>query len=355
MTWSVAAQGLGFAAGNTSLVSGTHIATGATSPVAYPAHGFIAPYSGTLSKVTFMFGTNAASTVTVSLYADDGTGKPSSSGCIPGSESAQQAIVPIYGINTFTFPAGVTLVAGTKYHCVVKSYTTGENPSPMHIQGFMDQVVGSHSIWTTCLSATTADTWGSLNYNRVGGLYTMASGEQFGAIMHYLYINMNSAGNWVVGSSFETPDVWFTAEGVSISCFKAANPTGIITVQLIVNGVLSSQTTFDTSGGNTANSTISLVLPKKVTIPPKSSCKLLWCWNGGDSTNYMRCNTLYVYPSLGPGCKTPLKSRLLLSSNGGSSWTINAADRFMPFWLQGSYGADFPAPSADRRRFNAQR
>lgn len=344
---STMTQGLGFAGFTSGSGAGNPTITGAASPSIYGGYGFLAPYSGTLSKVQFRCGGIAASDVRASIYTDDGTGRPST--MVAGSETAGQAIVT-NAINTFTFPAGVTLTAGVRYHCVVKSYTVGENPYVYYT--VMSNKVAGNSVPCWSSSGYTGSAWNTPSYYRIGGFYTMASGEQFGCCY---FSNTNktfqSSGSILFGTRFVTPDLWFETNLASLGIYKTGTPVGTITLRLYVNGHLTAESApVNMALILTSAYFLSLCLPT-VRIPPKSVCMLVCSGGGYDGTNFIRTNQI-IKSLNGSGGDLPLNSTYVESTDNGVTWN-ETTDRAVPFWLQGSFSkdSDFPPDQVNRRTF----
>lgn len=354
----VCAQVIGCTAFAPTVGVSTLTVTGAASPTTYVAFGFTAYETGTLMSATFYF-TASGTATTISLYADDGTGKPVSTGPITNSEGPQTTVTA----NTFSVlnfgpsSAGIAVTAGTRYHVVIKSYASGQNPTPNYLANSTNFLTGSISqnIGFTTTATTGGDAaWGTPGTARPGVLFTMSSGNTFGVAYFYAYSGLPSNSNIEYGNVFTSPPVWFATDALSIALHKSGAPTGDVTLKLYVNGALAAQSaTFQAASLTTTVGSVLMPISRAV-IPPNSTCRIVWAANVGDtSTNYLRSNRLIIKAN---GTQnTPLSAKLTSNTNG-AGW-VDDATMFVPFWLGGSFqqGPEFVTPPLDRRKFTAVR
>ena len=348
---TIVSQALGFTQMASSFGVSTTQATGATTPVAYPALSFIAPETGTLLTVS-LYTQNACTNVKASVYTNDPlTGKPGN--CISGSEgpatSTTNSVVNTFNLGTDS--EGVSLVAGTRYHLVIKSYTSGQNLAV----GYMgtvtqrgSQVVGA-GIGHTYISATTADNWGTASTGRFAFIGTMNSGNTFGDVYNYSYSPTPTATNIEMGSEFISPPYWFSISGLSLSLIKSGSPTGDVVLKLRVGGVLRfTSTAFKAEVISSSSGSVSVTTPE-ILIPPNSTCQITSASNVGDtSSNYIRCNRLLVIS--GGSTRLPLSAKYITSYDGGNTWSYES-DKAAWFCLFGSdrVGSEFVPPPINRR------
>lgn len=352
---TIFSQGLGipfdFSVGATSFTL-----AGAASPQQYVAFGFDAPSDLTLSKLRLYFGSNSGTPtdVRVSLYADDGTGKPVATGAMGGTESTGITITA-NAVNEFTWPANTTVAKGTRVHVAVKNYTAGASANLLYITNSIVHI-GSHTtIGLIKYQTTTGDSgWGTAAYGTISGVLEATDGTKLGYIGNNAFASYSSNADRLFGTVFSIPDnVVVRATGISVVGYKNGAPTFNYRMKLFIEGNLVSEgpdipgTLISTS----ARMVYSKITP--VTIYPGQRCRIVIHCNGGDGTNYARTRYLSNLGVSDYDLK-PLNASRTLSTDGGATWIDTASD-IIPFWISGEVGTFFQPAPLNRRQFNSQR
>lgn len=342
------AQGIGIPDTQTASQSSLGC-VGAATPTTYVAFGFEATETGELSKFRCWFGTTGSPVdVRVSLYADDGTGKPSSSGPISGSESTGIAISN-GAIAEFTWPAGVGITKGTRYHVVIKNYTAGTTASAFYIAGMIRRLGNHNTVNLTKYSTTTGDVgWGSGTNSVISGVLELTNGQKMGAIGRFGTTSYSSNADRVVGARFFVPDgLVVSALGVSGCFFKSGTPTFDLYPVVFINGVqVALGSAINMALISSSIASVFGMLTSVVIAEPGDVVRVGFKANGGDSSNYLR----QAYFTVGDSDldTRPMSACRCVSEDGGATWTDYNND-LPPFWLQGTVSTFFESAPINRR------